>query len=140
MGKIFFLTVSDMQKNLKDAIAPYWSDEHNGVVVPLLNIILRPRDLLDEKGGRYHECEDAMSLAKKAGGRLFTRDEAYVLLWQKETINAILKAHGGAPLSDTFWSSTEYNETNAYFVDFSSGVVYKTVKCIPFVARAVNDL
>lgn len=121
-------------------IAPIWDEEHGGVYIPLLNIILQPKNLLDEKGGRYHEWEKAMSLAEKAGGRLFTRDEAYVLLWQKEAINAILEAHGGDPLASFFWSSSEYNEAYAWYVHFSSGIVSNGSKYGSTVARAVVAL
>lgn len=125
---------------LAQLIAPIWDKEYGGVYIPLLNIILQPKNLLDEEGGRYHAWEKAMSLAEKAGGRLFTRDEANVLLWQKEAINAILEAHGGDPLSSYFWSSSEYNEPLAWYVNFSSGYVIGTVKFYSNVARAVVAL
>lgn len=125
---------------LAQLIAPIWDKEYGGVYIPLLNIILQPKNLLDEEGGRYHAWEKAMSLAEKAGGRLFTRDEANVLLWQKEAINAILETHGGDPLSSGFWSSSERNEDYAWYVYFSSGLVFHYVKYFAGEARAVIAL
>lgn len=125
---------------LAQLIAPAWDAERGGVYIPLLNIILQPKNLPDEKGGRYHEWEKAMSLAEKAGGRLFTKEEAHLLYWQKDAINAILKEHGGELLDGLFWSSSEYSETNAWGVYFSSGLVNSAGKYFSYVARAVVAL
>lgn len=125
---------------LAQLIAPTWDEEHGGVYVPLLNIILQPKNLVSAGGGRYHEWAEANQLAKAAGGRLFTKDEAYILLWQKDAINAILEAHDGDPLSSYFWSSSEYNEYYAWYVYFSSGYVYNNFKYFSNVARAVVAL
>lgn len=125
---------------LAQLIAPTWDEEHGGVYVPLLNIILQPKNLVSADGGRYHEWAEANQLAKAAGGRLFTKDEAHILLWQKDAINAILEAHDGDPLSTYFWSSSEYSENIAWFVLFSSGYVYYVNKYLSFVARAVVAL
>ena len=125
---------------LAQLIAPTWDEEHGGVYVPLLNIIIQPKNLVSANGGRYHEWAEAKQLAEAAGGRLFTKDEAYVLLWQKDAINAILEAHDGDPLSSGFWSSSECNENIAWLVYFSSGNVYGNGKYNSNVARAVVAL
>lgn len=125
---------------LTQLIAPTWDEEHGGVYVPLLNIILQPKNLVSADGGRYHEWAKANQLAKAAGGRLFTKDEAHILLWQKDAINAILEAHDGDPLSSGFWSSSECLETYAWYVYFSSGYVLSYSKSGSLVARAVVAL
>ncbi len=125
---------------LAQLIAPTWDEEHGGVYVPLLNIIIQPRNLQNEEGGRYLQWAKAKQLAKAAGGRLFTRDEAYILLWQKDAINAILESHGGEILDGFFWSSSEYSEYYAWTVSFSSGGVLSYNKYGSFVARAVVAL
>lgn len=125
---------------LAQLIAPSWDEEHGGVYVPLLNIIIQPKNLVSADGGRYHEWAEAKQLAEAAGGRLFTRDEAYVLLWQKDAINAILESHGGELLDGPFWSSSEYSESYAWYVHFSSVCVNNYYKYHSRVARAVVAL
>ena len=120
-------------KQLLEAIAPVWDEEHNGVYIPILDCVLQLKNL-SENEVTWHK---AMKLAKYAGGRLFTKDEANILLWHKDAINDILKEHGGDPLASYFWSSSEYNEGNAWYVNFSSGNVSNGIKYSSYVARAV---
>ena len=125
---------------LAQLIAPAWDAERGGVYIPLLNIILQPKNLATESGEHYIEWEEANRLAAVAGGRLFTKEEALLLYWQKDAINAILKEHGGELLDGYFWSSSEYNEPYAWFVYFSSGDVGNIFKFNSLVARAVVAL
>lgn len=140
-GNILHQTLASISRlglTFLDLITPVWVEER-GVFVPLLKTIIQPKDLLGEEGGRYHEWKGANALAKTAGARLFTRDEAYVLLWQKDAINALLEAHGGDALSGIFWTSSEYNETGSWAVDFSTGFVLTNLESGAFVARAVIE-
>ena len=130
-----------MNKRIIDQyqLAPTWDEKNGGVYIPLLNITIQSKNLRNADG-EYVNWEEANRLAKEAGGRLFTRDEAYILLFQKDDINALLKDHGGDPLDDHFWSSSEYGETIAWVVGFSSGVVSTGLKFVSGVARAVVAL
>ena len=145
-----------MNKRIIDPelIAPAWDEKHGGVYVPLLNIVIQPYNLRNEKADRYLPWKEAMDLAaaqnitgdNKVSAantrhvRLFTRDEAYVILWQKDAINAILEEHGGEPLDNFFWSSSEYSSISAWGVGFSSGNVNTGNKYLSIVARAVVAL
>lgn len=130
-----------MSKRIIDKyqLAPTWDEKNGGVYIPLLNITVQSKNLRNADG-EYVNWEEANRLAKEAGGRLFTRDEAYILLFQKDDINALLKDHGGDPLEDHFWSSSEYSETGAWYVNFSSGRVFSNTKFGSHVARAVVEL
>ena len=117
--------------------APTWDEKNGGVYVPILNITIQAKNLLDEDGDPYHDWKKAKQLAEAAGGRLFTKDEAHILLFQKDAINALLKDHDGDLLDGIFWSSSEYNEAIAWTVHFSSGSVGGSSKSYSVVARAV---
>lgn len=124
----------------KYQLTPTWDEKNGGVYIPLLNITVQSKDLRNADGDKYVSWKEANRLAEEAGGRLFTRDEAYILLFQKDAINAILKEHNGELLDGLFWSSSESNETNAWYVYFSSGYVSYSNKCNSIVARAVVAL
>lgn len=104
---------------LRGGIAPYWSEERGGVVIPLLGIVLNAKNLL------YDESwTDARTMCAAVSTRMFTKHEAYILMWQKDEINAILKEHDGDLLDGWYWTDTEDKKglaTNAWYVDFGSG-------------------
>lgn len=131
-----------MNKRIIDQyqLAPTWDEKNGGVYIPLLNITVQSKNLRTADGDKYVSWKEANQLAKEDGGRLFTRDEAYILLFQKDDINALLKDHGGELLDGLFWSSSEYNEAYAWYVNFSSGNVYAGNKYLSLVARAVVAL
>lgn len=116
---------------------PCWDDERNGVIIPELGIILDSKNL---DGGTRHTWNEAMLIAKNSGKRLFTRDEAYVLMYHRDKINSILKEHNGDLLNDYFWSSLEYNEGIAWYVFFGSGYFYGNNKSYTLIVRAVAAL
>lgn len=131
-----------MNKRIIDKyqLTPTWDEKNGGVYIPLLNITIQSKNLQNADGDKYVDWEEANRLANEAGGRLFTRDEAYILIFQKDDINALLKDHGGDPLNGPFWSSSDDDEINAWFVNFSSGGVYRTYKYYSHVARVVLAL
>ena len=116
--------------------APYWDEERNGVVIPDLDVVLDAKNLCEG----YKSWANAMDLTKVSDKRLFTRDEAYYLLWQKDAINKILQEHEGDPLDDFFWASQEYSRQNAWYVNFSSGSVSNSGKYGTSAVRAVSAL
>ena len=83
--------------------APYWSEEKNGVVIPLLDIVLDAKNASKTQ----KKWNDARPILESLNHRMFTKDEAYILLWQKDEINAILKEHNGE-LMDGFYWTDEY--------------------------------
>lgn len=117
---------------------PYWDDERGGVVVPLLGIVLDARNIASDE-----TWDNARTLCAAAGQRMFTKQEAYVLMWQKEQINAILKEHHGDLLGGWFWTDTEhekYSATYAWYVDFGSGYFGSSGRNFTFTVRAVAAL
>ena len=127
-----------MKKTLKDMIAPYWSEERGGVVIPLLGIILDAKNIANDEN-----WDSARTLCAAAGQRMFTKREAYVLMWQKDEINAILKEHDGDLLDGCYWTDTEhekYSATFAWYVHFGSGYFNHFSKYYPFTVRAVAAL
>lgn len=116
---------------------PYWDDEEGGVVIPELHIVLDAKNL---DGGHGHSWNEAMQLADAAGKRLFTRDEAYILMYHKDKINSILKEHKGDLLDGYFWSSLEYHGTYAWGVYFGSGIFGSSIKNYTYIVRAVAAL
>lgn len=117
-----------------DLIAPYWDDERNGVVIPLIGKVLHAKCLgeADWKG--------AKKLAKEAGGELFSKKEGYILAYYKDEINELLEAHGGDKLDDWNWCSSDVSELRAWTVYFSDGGVYNACKYYTRYVRAVSAL
>lgn len=124
----------------KYQLAPTWDAKHNGVYVPLLNITIQAYNLRDECDNIELTWNKAKQLAEAAGGRLFTKEEAYILLYQKEEINAILKEHNGNLLDSVTWSSTEYKEERAWLINFFLDDFWGERKSDLDLARAVVDI
>lgn len=117
---------------------PYWDEERGGVAIPLLGIVLDAKNLAKE------DWSSARTLCAAAGQRMFTKSEAYILMWQKDEINAILKEHNGDLLDGWFWTDTEDEDPNysapyAWFVSFGSGLFGNNGKGSSFTVRAVKD-
>lgn len=118
--------------------SPYWDEERGGVVVPLLGIVLDARNIAGDE-----TWDDARTLCAAAGQRMFTKQEAYLLMWQKEQINAILKEHHGDLLDGWFWTDTEHEKYSGYYawyVYFGSGTFSSSNKHNTFTVRAVAAL
>lgn len=118
---------------------PYWDEERGGVAIPLLGIVLDAKNLAKE------DWSSARTLCAAAGQRMFTKSEAYILMWQKDEINAILKEHNGDLLDGWFWTDTEdedpeYSAAIAWYVGFGSGYFYFNLKYYTYVVRAVAAL
>ena len=119
---------------------PYWDEERGGVAIPLLGIVLDAKNL-----AKKEDWSSARTLCAAAGQRMFTKSEAYILMWQKDEINAILKEHNGDLLDGWFWTDTEDEDpeisaTYAWFVTFGSGYFYSTYRNGTSIVRAVAAL
>ena len=117
-----------------NSIAPYWDEERNGVVIPLIGKVLHAKCLGEAN------WEGAKKLAMEAGGELFSKKEGYILAYYKDEINELLEAHGGDELEGLFWCSSEYSELNAWYVNFSSGNISNYSKYCTNYVRAVSAL
>ena len=134
--------VSDPKVILDDFFTdrPYWDEELGGVAIPLLGIVLDAKNLAEKE-----DWSSARTLCAAAGQRMFTKSEAYILMWQKDKINAILKEHNGDLLDEWFWTDTEYEDTkysatHAWCVGFGSGHFGNGGKLNTFTVRAVSAL
>ena len=115
-----------------DSIAPYWDEERNGVVIPLIGKVLHAKCLGEA------DWEGAKKLAKEAGGELFSKKEGYILAYYKDEINELLEAHGGDKLEGWNWCSSEYSALYAWTVNFVDGHVGNNYKFNPLSVRAVS--
>ena len=115
-----------------DSIAPYWDEERNGVVIPLIGKVLHAKCL-----GKA-DWEGAKKLAKEAGGELFSKKEGCILAYYKDEINELLEAHGGDKLEGWNWCSSEYSELYAWYVYFGDGYVGYFSKYYAGYVRAVS--
>ena len=122
--------------NLKEMIAPYWSEEHQGVVIPLLNKVLDAKNLSPKPLNWYENME----LAKEKGREWMTKEDFHILYWQKDDINKILADHGGDLLEGWYGSSSEYNGSYSWIVNFSSGSCTTPYKYNSYVARGLVAL
>lgn len=78
--------------------------------------------------GEEFEWKKAMGRLEEVGKRTFYKHEMYMIAACIEGINAALREIGGDELEGYYWSSTEYNSSNAWFVYFSDGYIYRTGK------------
>ena len=117
-------------------IAPYWSEEHQGVVIPLLNKVLDAKNLSPKPLNWYENME----LAKEKGREWMTKEDFHILYWQKDDINKILADHGGDLLEGWYGCSSEYDFNYYWIVYFSSGNCGSTGKSYSSVARGLVAL
>lgn len=97
-----------------DSIAPYWDEERQGVVIPLIGKVLHAKCL-----GKAN-WEDAKKLAKEAGGELLSKKEGYILAYYKDEINELLEAHGGDKLEGWNWCRSDGSSLYDWGVYFSA--------------------
>ena len=117
-------------------IAPYWSEEHQGVVIPLLNKVLDAKNLSPKPLNWYENME----LAKEKGREWMTKEDFHILYWQKDDINKILADHGGDLLEGWYGSSSESFSSTYWIVLFSSGNCCTFYKGSSGVARGLVAL
>ena len=122
----------ERQELLKE-IKPVWV-EGRGVYIPIIGKVLGKEELAPD-GMTWKE---ALAAAKRAKGAIPTKEEWYIILYFRDEINALMKEHGARELCGLYWSSSEYSQTNAWYVHFTSGNVYGFNKCYPGYVRAVS--
>ena len=64
----------------------------------------------------------------KDGEYIPTLAEMYLICFNLKAINAAMRFVGGQELAGWYWSSTEYNATNAWALDLSIGSAYSSTK------------
>lgn len=110
--------------------------EPQGVLVQAFDerFVIEPKDFND---GEEMAWDDAMAALKKAGKTTFNKQQAYIILFLFENINAALLFIGGDELASSHWAATEYNSSNAWYVCFGSGGFGDNNKFNAYVVRAV---
>lgn len=89
--------------------------EGKGIFVPVANIILDMKDLSEEE----MTWVDAREATKKAGKRLFTKQEALIILYYLDEIDRLLKENGGKELKKPncwFWTKSQIENYNLAWV------------------------
>ena len=99
-----------------------------------VDIFIEAQDL---DNGKEFEWQKAMDRLKKLGKSTFSKHEGYFIVAFIDEINEKLREIGGKELDEAYWSSTECNSYDAWFVLFSSGNVYNYGKSYSFVVRPV---
>ena len=67
-------------------------------------------------------------------------NELKIIYKNKSTLNTALSSYGTKFGTDYYWSSTEYNSSNAYYLNFSSGSSSYSHKRNSSEVRAVRAL
>ena len=115
---------------------PFWSEEQKGVVVPTIGKVIP----LFEPTEDELTWKEAMDLAKSLDQQLPTVEEWHEIRRHRNVINELLASKGGDTIAATyFWTSTEYGQTVAWYVNFGSGNTnnvskYNTCYCRPLAA------
>ena len=98
-----------------------------GVAVPVINKVFYFADVPEDD--ERMEWKEAMDYAAKRGRSLPTQKELMICFYFKDAINAIAEEAGHPDfLYGWIWSSTEYNQNNAWNVYFNNGNVNNNSK------------
>ena len=99
-----------------------------------MDMFIEAHDLDD---GKEYEWPDAMKRLKEVGKETFSHKQGLLMAAYCDEINAALREIGGDELKGYCWSSTEYNDYDAWYVNFSSGSIYSYLK---FNSRSVRPV
>lgn len=61
--------------------------------------------------------------------------ELYLLFINRKAVNKALEEAGGEPMTDCYWSSSEYSSSNAWFLFFNFGYTWNYYKYNSYVVR-----
>lgn len=86
--------------------------------------------------GKEYEWPDAMKRLKEVGKETFSHKQGLLMDAYRDEINAALREIGGDELKGYYWTSTEYNTTSAWTVNFTNGYVYNYYKYYSLAVRA----
>lgn len=109
-----------------------------GVLVQTLGerFVIEPKDFND---GEEMAWDEAMAALKEAGKTTFNKQQAYIILFLLENINAALSSIGCEELARRYWTATEYGSNCAWYVSFGRGDFYNG-KYAPYAVRAITNL
>ena len=86
--------------------------------------------------GKEYEWPDAMKRLKEVGKETFSHKQGLLMAAYRDEINAALREIGGDELKGYYWTSAEYNTSNAWGVNFTHGYVGNNNKYYSFTVRA----
>ena len=99
-----------------------------------VDMFIEAHDLDD---GKEYKWPDATKRLKEVGKETFSHKQGLLMAAYCDEINAALREIGGDELKGYCWSSTEYNDYDAWYVNFSSGSIYSYLK---FNSRSVRPV
>ena len=85
-----------------------------------IDIFIEAHDLDD---GKVYKWPDAMKRLKEVGKKTFNKQQSYLIAAFKVEINEKMREICGKELDYGYWSSTERNSYNAWYVNFSNGYI-----------------
>lgn len=108
-----------------------------GVLVQALGerFVIEPKDFND---GNEMTWDDAMTELKAEGKTTFTQQQAHLVMFLIDHINAALSSIGGEELASSHWAATECNSSYAWVVSFGSGGFGNFNKYSSYIVRAVR--
>ena len=112
------------------------SDGKGGIFIPLLGRTIAVDSIENEE---KYNWKQAMDYCKEHGLELPSKDDALILLWQFDKINALLRSLGKPEISKEswFWTKTESSATNAwlwYSGSWNNYHKYRSYAVVPFFA------
>ena len=106
------------------------------IFIPLLGRTIAVDSIENEE---KYNWKQAMDYCKEHGLELPSKDDALILLWQFDKINALLRSMGKPEISKEswFWTKTEFSATIAWYWSSGSWVYYSkfySLAVVPFFA------
>lgn len=110
-----------------------------GVLVQALGerFVIEPKDFND---GNEMTWDDAMTELNAEDKTTFSKQQAYLVMFLIDHINAALSSIGGEELASSHWAATECNSSYAWVVSFGSGGFGNFNKYSSYVVRAITNL
>lgn len=112
--------------------------EPQGVLVQAIGerFVIEPKDFND---GNEMTWDDAMIALKAEDKTTFSKQQAYLVMFLIDHINAALSSVGGDELANIYWVAAEYSLNYAWYVNLGSSLFIYTYKYSALVVRAIRQ-
>lgn len=109
--------------------------EGRGIFIPIINKVLDMKDSYD----KAFTWEEAIELARQYAEELPSKKDYLIIAYFIEEINQLLIDNGGVPFCNNYWSSSEYNEGSAWYMNFHYNRAYRSNKDYHHRVRTLYD-